>query len=215
MKTCSFGDCDRPRLSRDLCSAHHQQQKRGKPLGPIRAYAPGSQCSFHECDRAHAYRGYCEGHAKQLSDGRELKPLARRYKKGEVCAFKGCNNLKRANDLCGGHNQQRGQGKPLIPLLPPSAPSGSGHVSKYGYRIVRWNGRSLPEHRMIMEIHLGRRLVPGENVHHINGDRLDNRLENLQLWNTSQPAGQRVEDKVAWAKEILAQYDPDALKENP
>lgn len=45
-----------------------------------------------------------------------------------------------------------------------------------------------------------------ENVHHINGDKLDNRIENLELWSTSQPCGQRIEDKIQWAKQILNQY---------
>ena len=36
--------------------------------------------------------------------------------------------------------------------------------------------------------------------------RSDNRLSNLELWNTMQPAGQRVEDKVLFAKEILKLY---------
>lgn len=63
------------------------------------------------------------------------------------------------------------------------------------------------QHRYVMECHLGRLLLPDENVHHINGDRSDNRLENLELWNISQPSGQRVEDKIAWAKEILALYE--------
>ncbi len=96
---------------------------------------------------------------------------------------------------------------------------GKGHKRKDGYIIMQLKSpytttkyNTIFEHVLIMSRYLERPLIKGETVHHKNGMRNDNRIENLELWNTSQPPGQRVEDKINWAKEFLHQYGYKIIK---
>jgi hypothetical protein len=94
----------------------------------------------------------------------------------------------------------------------------SGHTNKDGYRLLAKkhpnsskHGKIL-EHVLVMSNHLERPLVKGETVHHINGIRNDNRIENLELWSHSHPFGQRVEDKIKWCREFLDIYGFSVIK---
>jgi len=49
------------------------------------------------------------------------------------------------------------------------------------YKRITVNGQRILEHRHIMQMHLGRKLDFKEHIHHINHNKLDNRIENLQL----------------------------------
>jgi hypothetical protein len=128
-----------------------------------------------------------------------------------ICDVEGCDRKHMSRGWCDMHwKRWRKHGDPTKIV------NVGRHVSPDGYVKVpdkSGRGRSILEHRLVMEEHLGRQLLPTENVHHKNGDRQDNRIENLELWSTSQPQGQRPEDKLKWAKEILALYAPELLKE--
>ncbi|HZQ86957.1 MAG TPA: HNH endonuclease signature motif containing protein [Acidimicrobiales bacterium] len=62
------------------------------------------------------------------------------------------------------------------------------------------------EHILVAEELIGRFLMEGESVHHINGVRDDNRPENLELWTRPQPSGIRVSDAISWARQIYDRY---------
>lgn len=67
-------------------------------------------------------------------------------------------------------------------------------LNKKGYVLVNVGGHYEREHRVVMAKMLGRKLLPTETVHHKNGDKTDNRPENLELWHRPQPCGVRLVD---------------------
>lgn len=87
-------------------------------------------------------------------------------------------------------------------------------LDKDGYPRVRVGNVRKAVHTIVMERMLGRDLLPDEEVHHLNGNRMDCRPVNLELWKTRQPKGARVDDLVAYAFQLLNTYLPKALSDN-
>ena len=146
---------------------------------------------------------------------------AQRRAKGEVkkrayalCAHHECRKQAKRGGLCTVHWRLRMEGTACHERKYAKRPIGARRINADGDVAVKVGPRTWkPEHRLVMEEHLGRPLYAREEVHHRNGDTADHRLSNLELWGTSQPAGQRVEDKLSWALEILSKYAPDRLRD--
>lgn len=154
---------------------------------------------------------HCKPHRKAFLQ-RNPEEARLRSRPGGACPGPECTREARVRGYCGAHYQQTRRGGALTPL---STPRGQGRHLNRGYVIVYARGHpnaracnTMFEHVLVMSNHLGRPLVKGENVHHVNGVKHDNRIENLELWSTWQPPGQRVSEKIAWAKELLDFYEP-------
>lgn len=86
-----------------------------------------------------------------------------------------------------------------------------------GYTTIRINGVRKTMHRHIMEQHLGRPLGSHEHIHHKNGDRSDNKLENLEVWSTlirQQPPGIHAADYILNLFSTLNDEEKDRVRQS-
>lgn len=210
--TCTVENCDRRVNARGYCDAHYRKWREyGNPLHVHSCYAT-KVCTIDSCDRRVNAKGLCHNHYRKWREYGNPLHVHSRYQP-RFCSVDGCDRKHEANGYCSMHSTRlRVHGDPLTVKL---APKGSGHVNGDGYRVVCRRGHPnvmnrnglILEHRWVMAEYLGRPLYRDEVVHHRNGERADNRIENLELWVHSHPRGQRPEDIVAWAKEMLERYE--------
>jgi len=224
--SCAIAGCERLRYSRGICEAHYRRWRRTGSLDeatPIGVRAPSLRCAVPDCTGTAVEREWCHGHYQRwLRTGAVQAniPLGRR-RQPEECIV--CGRPTQAKGLCATHygrHKTTGDVRAEVPRARRNA-RGEGSITRYGYRAVTVRADDLRltggatrvlEHRLVMARALDRPLYEDENVHHINGDRLDNRLENLELWSTSQPRGQRVQDKLEWAVDVVRRYRPHLLE---
>jgi len=220
---CKVSECGQGVCAQGLCRKHY---RKARLEGTIEIKSKHGGCKAPECPKPHYAKGFCDEHYwLQKNSGGLVRTRARSgsVKRANGYRFVGVDgkmvpehrhlmeiHLRRPlqkNEVISHKNGDPSDNR--LDNLELYVPGTGGYVAWNGYRILHKGGYDIPEHRYIMEQILGRQLRAGENVHHKNGDRLDNRPENLELWSCHQPSGQRVVDKVQWAREILRQYETD------
>ena len=188
-RTCSVEGCGDKHLALGYCVMHYQRYKNGIPFSKPRKPMPKveQKCLIEGCNRKHKARGLCKAHYNRAQRGADVHKMFNEVRKYNA----DYNELK-------------------------NLPIGSTRPTPDGYQYLKVNnagGRAVwvIAHRHIMSEHLGRPLIETEHVHHKNGIRDDNRIENLELWSKHHPPGQRVDDLI----DFLVTNYPERVQRNP
>lgn len=104
------------------------------------------------------------------------------------CQIEGCTRRYTCKGYCNTHYYYwRRKGVPETDKSKAQiAKYGKGTLTPDGYRLLSKDGRRIKEHRWVLEQHLGRKLESWEHIHHINENKLDNRVENLKIVTNSE-----------------------------
>ena len=200
-KICSIDGCVKQASYKGYCGAHytvHRNENNPK------------KCKIDGCTRGVHGKGYCSPHYWSLK--RHGNPLISPTRpKPDGCSVQGCNNVHEGLGYCRKHySRYKRYGDPLADP-PKNRRWGTGTRNTDGYIVKNINGVRIMEHRLVMQKHIGRPLTKNELVHHKNGIRHDNRIDNLELCINQQPPGRRVSDTIEWCTQFLSEYAPEKL----